>query len=138
MSKDKKKKNVNSADFLYKTTEYWFPEYEKCILWSDKTLNINWFIKKPVLYVDYQDKINNFDHKGVNFEKLEDIIKYKFGYTLDYKKNCFDNIANLIKESENKYYKNFSNIDSFLNYNFYNFGNVADKAAEQIISSLDL
>ena len=95
-------------------------------------------IKKPVLYVDYQDKINNFDHKGVNFEKLEDIIKYKFGYTLDYKKNCFDNIANLIKESENKYYKNFSNIDSFLNNNFYNFGNVADKAAEQIISSLDL
>ena len=69
---------------------------------------------------------------------MEDIIKYKFGYTLDYKKNCFDNIENLIKESENKYYKNLSNIDSFLNNNFYNFGNVANKAAEQIISSLDL
>ena len=31
-----------SADFLYKTTEYWHPELERSILWSDEDLNIDW------------------------------------------------------------------------------------------------
>jgi dTDP-4-dehydrorhamnose 3,5-epimerase len=31
-----------SADFLYKTTEYWHPESERSILWNDPDLNINW------------------------------------------------------------------------------------------------
>jgi dTDP-4-dehydrorhamnose 3,5-epimerase len=30
------------ADFLYKTTEYYFPEYERCIVWTDQNLGINW------------------------------------------------------------------------------------------------
>lgn len=31
-----------SAEFLYKTTDYWFPEYERSLLWSDKTVGIRW------------------------------------------------------------------------------------------------
>ncbi|OXI89567.1 dTDP-4-dehydrorhamnose 3,5-epimerase [Burkholderia sp. AU31652] len=31
-----------SAEFLYKTTDYWYPEYEKTILWNDPQLNIDW------------------------------------------------------------------------------------------------
>lgn len=31
-----------SAEFLYKTTDYWAPEYERCIKWDDKDLSINW------------------------------------------------------------------------------------------------
>jgi dTDP-4-dehydrorhamnose 3,5-epimerase len=31
-----------SAEFLYKTTDYWYPEYERCLLWSDSTVGINW------------------------------------------------------------------------------------------------
>lgn len=31
-----------SADFLYKTTDYWAPEYERCILWNDPQLAIDW------------------------------------------------------------------------------------------------
>lgn len=31
-----------SADFLYKTTEYWMPEYERAIAWNDPDLNIQW------------------------------------------------------------------------------------------------
>ena len=31
-----------SADFLYKTTEYWHPELERSIRWDDPDLNINW------------------------------------------------------------------------------------------------
>ncbi|MBV5328191.1 MAG: dTDP-4-dehydrorhamnose 3,5-epimerase [Chlorobium sp.] len=32
------------AEFLYKTTNYWYAEHERCILWDDPTLAINWKI----------------------------------------------------------------------------------------------
>jgi len=31
-----------SADFLYKTTEYWHPEHERTLLWNDRALGIAW------------------------------------------------------------------------------------------------
>jgi dTDP-4-dehydrorhamnose 3,5-epimerase len=30
------------ADFLYKTTDYWAPEHERCIIWNDPELAIDW------------------------------------------------------------------------------------------------
>lgn len=30
------------ADFLYKTSDYYAPEYERCIRWDDPVLNIEW------------------------------------------------------------------------------------------------
>lgn len=32
----------DTADFLYKTTNYYSPEFERSILWSDRTLDIKW------------------------------------------------------------------------------------------------
>ncbi|MEJ7137880.1 dTDP-4-dehydrorhamnose 3,5-epimerase [Amphibiibacter pelophylacis] len=31
-----------SAQFLYKTTDYWAPEFERSLLWNDPALAINW------------------------------------------------------------------------------------------------
>jgi dTDP-4-dehydrorhamnose 3,5-epimerase len=31
-----------SADFLYKTTDYYAPAHERCIAWNDPTLGIDW------------------------------------------------------------------------------------------------
>ncbi len=31
-----------SADFLYKTTEYWIPEYDRNLRWNDPTVDIDW------------------------------------------------------------------------------------------------
>ena len=40
----------DTAEFLYKTTDYYAPEYERCILWSDKFLGIEWRINgEPIL-----------------------------------------------------------------------------------------
>jgi len=33
---------TETAEFLYKTTDYWFPEHERCIRWNDPVLAINW------------------------------------------------------------------------------------------------
>jgi dTDP-4-dehydrorhamnose 3,5-epimerase len=37
----------DSAEFLYKTTDYWFPEHERCIRWDDPTLAIDWRLRTP-------------------------------------------------------------------------------------------
>ena len=31
-----------TAEFLYKTTDYWAPEFERCLLWNDPELSIQW------------------------------------------------------------------------------------------------
>jgi len=31
-----------SAEFLYKTTDYWAPEFERSILWNDPAIGIQW------------------------------------------------------------------------------------------------
>ena len=31
-----------TSEFLYKTTDYYFPEYERSIFWNDNSLNIKW------------------------------------------------------------------------------------------------
>jgi dTDP-4-dehydrorhamnose 3,5-epimerase len=40
-----------TADFLYKTTNYYVPEYERCILWNDQDIKIDWpiIIDTPLL-----------------------------------------------------------------------------------------
>jgi len=31
-----------SAEFLYKTTDYWYPEHERSLLWNDPAIGIDW------------------------------------------------------------------------------------------------
>jgi dTDP-4-dehydrorhamnose 3,5-epimerase len=39
-----------SAQFLYKTTDYWYPEFERCLLWNDPSVGIEWPIEfEPIL-----------------------------------------------------------------------------------------
>jgi len=35
---------TESAEFLYKTTDYWAPEHERCILWNDPAIGIDWHL----------------------------------------------------------------------------------------------
>lgn len=40
----------DSADFLYKTTDYYAPQHERSLLWNDPELAIDWLIKEePIL-----------------------------------------------------------------------------------------
>jgi dTDP-4-dehydrorhamnose 3,5-epimerase len=34
-----------SAEFLYKTTDYWYPEHERSLLWCDATVAIDWALQ---------------------------------------------------------------------------------------------
>jgi dTDP-4-dehydrorhamnose 3,5-epimerase len=37
----------DAAEFLYKTTDYYAPDCERCILWNDPTLAIDWPLTAP-------------------------------------------------------------------------------------------
>ena len=51
------------ADFLYKTTDYYAPQYERSILWNDSDLNIDWPIGEPIL--------SNKDRQGLKFNSAD-------------------------------------------------------------------
>lgn len=54
----------NYADFLYNATNYWKPEYERCIVWNDEDLAIDWpLTNRPVL--------SQKDASGVLLSKAE-------------------------------------------------------------------
>jgi dTDP-4-dehydrorhamnose 3,5-epimerase len=40
----------DDTEFLYKTTDYWMPTHERCILWNDPTIGIDWQLQgAPVM-----------------------------------------------------------------------------------------
>lgn len=42
----------DSAEFLYKTTDYYAPQYERCLLWNDPVIGIEWPLQQePLLSV---------------------------------------------------------------------------------------
>jgi dTDP-4-dehydrorhamnose 3,5-epimerase len=41
---------AETAEFLYKTTDYWAPAHERCITWNDPSIAIDWPIDgEPIL-----------------------------------------------------------------------------------------
>ncbi len=52
------------ADFLYKTTDYWAPEHERCIFWNDPALGVRW----PL---DGEPTVSAKDAKGVALAEAE-------------------------------------------------------------------
>lgn len=45
-----------SAEFLYKTTDYYAPEHERCIAWNDPTLAIDWPLEGAPIVSGKDDK----------------------------------------------------------------------------------
>ena len=54
-----------TAEFLYKTTDYWAPEHERSIAWDDPELAIDWMIAKD------QAKLSQKDMAGVAFASAD-------------------------------------------------------------------
>ncbi|MFA6313860.1 MAG: dTDP-4-dehydrorhamnose 3,5-epimerase [Sterolibacterium sp.] len=52
------------AEFLYKTTDYWYPEHERCLQWDDPDLAIGWpLVGEPILAAK--------DRRGANLRDAE-------------------------------------------------------------------
>jgi dTDP-4-dehydrorhamnose 3,5-epimerase len=55
-----------TAELLYKTTDYYAPEYERCIAWNDPVLNINW-----PLTSNEKPQLSEKDLAGTLFQNAE-------------------------------------------------------------------
>ncbi|MFL6623739.1 MAG: dTDP-4-dehydrorhamnose 3,5-epimerase [Sulfurifustis sp.] len=53
-----------SAEFLYKTTDYYAPAHERCIIWNDPDLRVEWPLEGTPL-------LSAKDQKGVRFMDAE-------------------------------------------------------------------
>ncbi len=54
----------DAAEFLYKTTDYWAPEHERCIRWDDPELAIDWRLEGS-------PNVSAKDAKGCSFAAAE-------------------------------------------------------------------
>lgn len=52
----------NEASILYKTTDYWYPNYENCIAWNSPNLHIPW----PI---DIAPILSQKDQLGIKFDR---------------------------------------------------------------------
>jgi dTDP-4-dehydrorhamnose 3,5-epimerase len=55
----------DGAEFLYKTTDYWAPQHERCIRWDDSQLDIEWPLSAPPI-------VSAKDAQGMPFPALEE------------------------------------------------------------------
>ena len=46
----------DSADFLYKTTDYYAPQFERCIAWNDPALAIDWPLAGKLPQISVKDQ----------------------------------------------------------------------------------
>jgi len=53
-----------TADFLYKTTDYYAPAHERCILWNDADIGVDW-------HVDGEPQLSAKDAQGATFKDAE-------------------------------------------------------------------
>ncbi|WP_019141909.1 dTDP-4-dehydrorhamnose 3,5-epimerase [Noviherbaspirillum massiliense] len=53
-----------TAEFLYKTTNYYAPEFERAILWSDPSISIEW----PI---NLEPQLSSKDKAGLRFVEAE-------------------------------------------------------------------
>ena len=67
---------------------------------------------KPVIFIDYKDKVHNKDFKKINLETLEDNFRKKFGLVVQ--ANQIENLNDII-DHKVKDYENFGkDIENFL------------------------
>ncbi len=57
---------TDSAEVLYKTTDYWAPEHERCVIWNDPALGIDWRLPAGVA-----PQLSGKDTKGVPLAQAE-------------------------------------------------------------------
>ncbi|MCX7073693.1 MAG: dTDP-4-dehydrorhamnose 3,5-epimerase [Methylococcales bacterium] len=50
-----------TADFLYKTTDYYTPKFERCLRWNDKEVGVEWNVSKPILSVKDEQGLSLYD-----------------------------------------------------------------------------
>jgi YidC/Oxa1 family membrane protein insertase len=112
-------------------------EKAKCLITDSSGIAIEYILmfKRPVLYIDGVDKIHNNEFSKYNdLITMDEKIRDKFGYLL--KKDELDNIDTLINKALSDFENKDTEIENFINQNFYNYGETIKKFEENITNIL--
>jgi dTDP-4-dehydrorhamnose 3,5-epimerase len=55
---------TETAEFVYKTTDYYYPEYDRTLMWNDPDLNISWNCSETLI-------LSSKDLSGKSFKECE-------------------------------------------------------------------
>ena len=108
---DDKPENINSM------------ENARCLITDNSGIAIEFVLlfKKPVLYFEDSDKIHNIDFSDYSeLVSMDKKVKEIFGYT--FKKENIKDLDVLINKSISEFVNKETEINNFVDENFYNFG----------------
>ena len=108
---DDKPENINSM------------ENARCLITDNSGIAIEFVLlfKKPVLYFEDSDKIHNIDFSDYSeLVSMDKKVKEIFGYT--FKKEIIRDLDVLINKSISEFVNKETEINNFVDENFYNFG----------------
>ena len=108
---DDKPENINSM------------ENARCLITDNSGIAIEFVLlfKKPVLYFEDSDKIHNIDFSDYSeLVSMDKKVKEIFGYT--FKKENIRDLDVLINKSISEFVNKETEINNFVDENFYNFG----------------
>jgi dTDP-4-dehydrorhamnose 3,5-epimerase len=58
----------DTAEFLYKTTNYYSQQHERAIRWNDDVISVNWLINKDNIILSHKDKISQSFEDAIYFD----------------------------------------------------------------------
>ena len=89
---------------------------------------------KPILYVDYKEKVHNKNYTDLNIEPIEDKFKKKFGYKINI--NQLDKLKETIINIKKNFKYQSSGMNSFFEEYDLKETNASVKASNIIIQKL--
>jgi len=116
--------NINNLDGILKS-EFMITDN------SGVAIEYALIFKKNIIFINSAKKINNLSYEDLKLKTIEDIVKNKFGYTIN--TNEIKNITNILKNLSNR--KAASDLEKrkeFLNNNFFD----SSKSLEIIVNHL--
>jgi UDP-N-acetylglucosamine 2-epimerase len=121
---DKIKQNNSNLNFYFdENNENIFAmQKSKCLITDSSGIALEYMmiLKRPVLYLNENDKIHNTDINDYkNIKIFDHQIKNEFGYV--FTKEEFNNLHLIIKDAIENFKNKSKNIDDFINKNFYNY-----------------
>ena len=117
------------------------PFFESKLLITDNggiALEYAYINRKPVVFIDYKNKVHNEEFSKINLEPIEDAFRRKFGLVVP--TNKIQNLNTIINQTIDKYQKlqKKKEIDDFFNENKIYFQNASDNISKIIEKELNL
>jgi|SRR5690554_1807208 len=63
----------DTVDFQYKCTDFYAPDHERCIIWNDEAINVDWGLSAQSKLI-----ISQKDRQGINFDMAAEELGLSF------------------------------------------------------------